>query len=127
MVSSKGDTRAQRLPKETCRFGTDLKFADLASVKGTKWVNDFVTSVNGQLVVSTDRYIFQMAALEGMLKKGALVSLVLEPVVCSAALLVLLCDHVWLSIQDPFSVWSRWNWVLLVSSCFYMLSCLLLL
>lgn len=74
MVSTKGDTRAQRLPKDTCRFGTDLKFADLASVKSTKWLNDFVASVNGQLVVNTDRYIFQMAALETMLSKGALVS-----------------------------------------------------
>ena len=76
MVSTKGDIRAQRLPKETCRFGTDLKFADLASVKSTKWLNDFVASVNGQLVVNTDRYIFQMAALETMLSRGALVSTV---------------------------------------------------
>lgn len=74
MVSTKGDTRAQRLPKDTCRFGTDLKFADLASVKSTKWLNDFVASVSGQLVVNTDRYIFKMSALETMLSKGALVS-----------------------------------------------------
>lgn len=70
MVSTKGDTRAQRLPKETCRFGTDLKFADLQSVKSTKWINDFVASSNNQLVVSTDRYIFQMSALVTLLSKG---------------------------------------------------------
>ncbi len=74
MVSSKGDTRAHRLPKDTCRFGTDLKFADLQSVKSTKWVNDFVASSNGQLVVNTDRYIFQMSALTTMLSKGPQVS-----------------------------------------------------
>lgn len=74
MVSSKGDTRAQRLPKETCRFGTDLKFADLQSVKSTKWINDFVASSNNQLVVSTDRYIFQMSALVTLLSKGPQVS-----------------------------------------------------
>ena len=70
MVSTKGDTRAQRLPKETCRFGTDLKFADLQSAKSTKWINDFVASSNNQLVVSTDRYIFQMSALVTLLSKG---------------------------------------------------------
>lgn len=75
MVSTKGDTRAQRLPKETCRFGTDLKFADLQSVKSTKWINDFVTSSNNQLVVSTDRYIFQMSALVTLLSKGPQVRL----------------------------------------------------
>ena len=90
MVSTKGDTRAQRLPKETCRFGTDLKFADLASVKSTKWLNDFVASVNGQLIVNTDRYMFQMAALETMLSKGALVSVLLGISRCSSVLSVLL-------------------------------------
>ncbi|KAL0038273.1 hypothetical protein WJX77_000069 [Trebouxia sp. C0004] len=70
MVSTKGDTRAQRLPKDTCRFGTDLKFADLQSVKSTKWINDFVASSNEHLIVNTDRYIFQMAALATMLSKG---------------------------------------------------------
>ena len=70
MVSVKGDTKAHRLPKDTCRFGTDLKFADLQSVKSTKWVNDFVASSGGQLVVNTDRYIFQMSALVTMLSKG---------------------------------------------------------
>ena len=70
MVSTKGDTRAHRLPKDTCRFGTDLKFADLQSVKSTKWVNDFVAACNNQMVVSTDRYIFQMSALTAMLSKG---------------------------------------------------------
>ena len=89
MVSTKGDTRAQRLPKETCRFGTDLKFADLASVKSTKWLNDFVASVNGQLIVNTDRYMFQMAALETMLSKGALVSDLLNISRCSDVLSVL--------------------------------------
>lgn len=97
MVSTKGDTRAQRLPKETCRFGTDLKFADLASVKSTKWLNDFVASVNGQLIVNTDRYMFQMAALETMLSKGALVSDLLNSRRCSGVLSVLfmfrLDDH----------------------------------
>ena len=75
MVSTKGDTRAQRLPKETCRFGTDLKFADLQSAKSTKWINDFVASSNNQLVVSTDRYIFQMSALVTLLSKGPQVCL----------------------------------------------------
>ena len=70
MVSIKGDTRAHRLPKDTCRFGTDLKFADLQSVKSTKWVNDFVGACNNQMVVNTDRYIFQMSALTAMLSKG---------------------------------------------------------
>lgn len=70
MVSTKGDTRAQRLPKDTCRFGTDLKFADLQSVKSTKWINDFVASSNEHLIVNTDRYIFQMAPLATMLSKG---------------------------------------------------------
>lgn len=70
MVSTKGDTRAHRLPKDTCRFGTDIKFADLQSVKSTKWINDFVVSSNNQLVVNTDRYIFQMSALLTMLSKG---------------------------------------------------------
>ena len=70
MVSTKGDTRAQRLPKENCRFGTDIKFADLQSVKSTKWINDFVASSSNQLVVNTDRYIFQMSALVTMLSKG---------------------------------------------------------
>lgn len=75
MVSTKGDTRAQRLPKETCRFGTDLKFANLQSAKSTKWINDFVASSNNQLVVSTDRYIFQMSALVTLLSKGPQVCL----------------------------------------------------
>ncbi len=84
MVSTKGDTRAQRLPKDTCRFGTDLKFADLQSVKSTKWINDFVASSNEHLVVNTDRYIFQMAALATMLSKGPQVR-------CSLDTFVALC------------------------------------
>ncbi len=84
MVSTKGDTRAQRLPKDTCRFGTDLKFADLQSVKSTKWINDFVASSNEHLVVNTDRYIFQMAALATMLSKGPQVR-------CSLDNFVVLC------------------------------------
>lgn len=76
MVSTKGDTRAHRLPKDTCRFGTDLKFADMQSVKSTKWVNDFVASAKDQMVVNTDRYIFQMSALTTMLSKGPQVSFI---------------------------------------------------
>ena len=113
MVSTKGDTRAHRLPKDTCRFGTDLKFADLQSVKSTKWINDCVASSSEHLVVNTDRYIFQMSALASMLSKGAQVCCTPTPCLsvlcmhCSTATTMLL-----------LTVHMRHSYVLLRGCCF---------
>lgn len=116
MVSSKGDTRAHRLPKDTCRFGTDLKFADLQSVKSTKWINDFVASSSEHLVVNTDRYIFQMSALASMLSKGPQVRCTPHPMSVYAVCALMYCNNHLLSqiadcVHDMLACAVTWLWL----------------